>query len=128
MTITLNHTLVPAYDKHASARFLADLLGLRVTDRSPGSPVGRFVVVSVTGVSLDFDEVENFEPHHYAFAVSDDDFDAILARIEQAALSYSADPHFQKVQEINNVNGGRGLYVHDPNGHNLEFLTRPDPA
>jgi hypothetical protein len=49
MTIELNHTIVGATDKHASARFLADILGLPV-----GADVGPFAPVRLAnGVTLD---------------------------------------------------------------------------
>jgi catechol 2,3-dioxygenase-like lactoylglutathione lyase family enzyme len=123
--ITFNHTLVPAHDKHASARFYADMLGLAVSDRTATSPPGVFCVVRVGDMTLDFQNVETFEPHHYAFAVNDEDFDLILGRIKDRGLNYSADPRHERPGECNHWNGGRGLYFRDPNGHNLELLTRP---
>lgn len=125
MTLRLEHVLIPAHDQEASARFLADLLGLEVTRESSGSPTAHFAVVRVQDITLDFATSEHFHAHHYAFAVSDDEFDAILARIDAQGLQYSADPRHQQLGQLNHNNGGRGLYVHDPNGHNLEFLTRP---
>jgi catechol 2,3-dioxygenase-like lactoylglutathione lyase family enzyme len=123
--ICLNHILVPAHDKEASARFLADMLGLEVTSYSAGSPVGRFAVVCVGDVTFDFDDVESFDAHHYAFEADDDEFDRILSRVRAAGIEYSADPLHRRPGELNDVNGGRGMYFRDPNGHNLELLTRP---
>ncbi len=94
-------------------------------DRSAGSPPGRFAVVRVGGVSFDFDDVNGFDAHHYAFAVDDENFDRILGRVTEAGLTYSADPLHRRSGELNDWNGGRGFYVRDPDGHNLEFLTRP---
>ncbi len=128
MTLRLEHVLIPAHDKEASAQFLADLLGLEVTGESSGSPTARFAVVRVADITLDFDNVEAFDPHHYAFAVDDDTFDAILTRVQAWKLRYSADPGHRRPGTLNANNGGRGFYVHDPNGHNLEFLTRPITA
>ncbi len=124
MTITLNHLIVPAHDKQASARWLADLLGLETRDQSPFSPPGRFAVVRVGDVNLDFDDAEEFEPHHYAFLVDDEAFDRILGRVKTLGLTYAADPRYQKPGTLNHHAGGRGFYFHDPNGHNLELLTR----
>lgn len=124
MAVTLNHLIVPAHDKEASARWLADLLGLERSDTSPFSPPGRFAVVRVGETSLDFDEVQNFEPHHYAFLVDDSAFDRIFARVKAGGLTYAADPLHRKPGAINNHAGGRGFYFRDPNGHNLELLTR----
>ncbi|MFD9513898.1 VOC family protein [Streptomyces mirabilis] len=122
MAVELNHTIVAAHDKMASARFLADLLGLEVAPA-----YGPFVPVQMpNGVTLDYmDTAEPISPQHYAFLVSEDDFDAIFARIREAGLTYWADPHHHHPGEINHNDGGRGAYFDDPNGHNLEILTRP---
>lgn len=125
MTLRLEHLLVPARDQSRSARFLADLLGLQVTGESSGSPAAHFAVVRVEDITIDFATMQQVHPHHLAFAVDDETFDAILARIRSAGRQYSADPTHQRPGELNDNNGGRGLYVRDPDGHNLEFLTRP---
>jgi catechol 2,3-dioxygenase-like lactoylglutathione lyase family enzyme len=120
MTIELNHTIVGATDSHASAQFLAGILGLTV---SPD--FGPFVPVRLAnGVTLDYMERPQVAPQHYAFLVSDDEFDAAFARIREAGLTYFADPGFAQPGEINTRWGGRGVYFHDPDGHNLELLTR----
>lgn len=129
MPVTLDHAIVPARDKEASARWLAELLELEVR------PWAHFFGVQVGAVSLDFDDAEAFEPHHYAFLVDDAAFDRIFARVRAFGLTYAADPyyrktgeinhHYRKTGEINHRAGGRGFYFHDPNGHNLELLTRP---
>ncbi|MGW3955465.1 VOC family protein [Streptomyces sp. NPDC004752] len=122
MTVNLNHTIVAARDKQASAKFLADILGLRV---SPD--FGPFAPVEIpNGVTLDFMETTGaISRQHYAFLVSEEDFDAIFARIEDAGLTFWADPAHHRPGEINTNDGGRGTYFEDPNGHNLEILTRP---
>ena len=125
MTLRLEHVFVPVRDQERSARFLADLLGLQVTGESSGSPAGHFAVVRVEDITIDFATIEQFDPHHLAFAVDDETFAAILARIRAAGIQYTADPTHQRPGELNDNNGGRGLYLHDPDGHNLEFLTRP---
>lgn len=120
MTITLNHTIVPAHDKEASARFFAQIFGLKLE-----SPVAHFAVVRVNDkLTFDFDNRENFESHHYAFHVTDEEFDVIFARVQEMGLQYSSDPMHQHQGEINHRKGGRGFYFYDPNGHNLELLTR----
>ncbi|MFF1379514.1 VOC family protein [Streptomyces sp. NPDC058308] len=123
MSIELNHTIVAAQDKKASAQFLADILGLEV-----GPPFGPFIPVEIpNGVTLDYYDGDQgpFAPQHYAFLVSDDDFDQIFGRIKSRGLTYWADPYHRRVSEINTNDGGRGLYWEDPNGHNLEIITRP---
>ncbi|MEV5885535.1 VOC family protein [Streptomyces sp. NPDC052020] len=122
MTVQLNHTIVAAHDKEASARFLAGLLGLEV-----GPPYGPFLPVEIpNGVTLDFLDTDGeITPQHYAFLVSEDDFDVIFARVREAGLTYWADPYRHRPGEINHNDGGRGLYFDDPDGHRLEILTRP---
>lgn len=123
MTVNLNHTIVAARDKRASAKFLADILGLQV---SPD--FGPFTPVEIpNGVTLDFMEThdDTIARQHYAFLVSEEDFDTIFARIEDAGLTFWADPAHQRPGQINTNDGGRGTYFEDPNGHNLEILTRP---
>ncbi|MCX4461351.1 VOC family protein [Streptomyces sp. NBC_01728] len=122
MAVELNHTIVATHDKRASARFLAELLGLEVSPQ-----YGPFVPVRIpNGVTLDYaDTAGSITPQHYAFLVSEDDFDAIFARVRRASLNYWADPYHHRPGEINYNDGGRGVYFDDPDGHNLEILTRP---
>lgn len=122
MTIQLNHTIVPARDAHASATFLVDLLGLSAPTR-----FGPFWAVSLdNGVTLDFqDSTEAMPIEHYAFLVSESEFDAIFGRIKSRGLEYWADPAHRRPLEINHNDGGRGVYWNDPNGHYLEIITRP---
>jgi hypothetical protein len=122
MSVLLNHTIVHAHDKHASAQFLIDLLGL-----GPATAFGPFLVVELgNGVSLDYAD-DHGAPHaqHYAFLVSETEFDEIHGRITERGLTYWADPFHRHEGEINTNDGGRGLYWDDPNGHNLEILTVP---
>ena len=120
MTITLNHTIVPSVDKLISAKFFAKIFGLTF-----GGEEGHFAPVSVnTDLTLDFDNRESFEPHHYAFQVSDDEFEAIFRRIEDEGIPYGSEPFAQDNMQINRRNGGRGVYFRDPDDHVLELLTR----
>lgn len=120
MSIELNHTIVRARDKHVSARFLADVLGVDVSPE-----FGHFVPIELSNrVSLDYMEASEFQPQHYAFLVSDEEFDAAFARIEAAGIEYYADPGHRQPGEINHRWEGRGVYFDDPNGHNMELLTR----
>ena len=119
MTLTLNHTIVPARDKLAAARFFADMFGLAVKE------TGHFAAVQVNDtLTFDFDQAERFEPHHYAFHVDDDTFDAVFARVRAANIRFTADPFGRQPGQLNAWNGGRGFYFHDPDGHLLELLTR----
>lgn len=123
MPIQLNHTIVHARDPAASAQFLADILGLRAP-----KPFGPFIGVDVdNGVTLDFIRAapEEIIVEHYAFLVSEAEFDQIFARIRERGLPYWADPAHRRANEINRNDGGRGVYWNDPNGHYLEMITRP---
>jgi len=123
MPVQLNHTIVHAKDKVASAQFLADILGL-----PKPRPLGPFMVVdTANGVSLDFmtSEQDEITIEHYAFLVSEPEFDEIFARIEARHLDYWADPAGRRKGEINHNDGGRGVYWRDPSGHFLEIITRP---
>ena len=120
MSIELNHTIVPAQDKEKSAKFFAEIFGLKFEGLS-----GHFAPVKVNdALTFDFDNRSSFESHHYAFHVSDDDFDGIFARIKKAGLKYGSDPFDQANGKMNHWRGGRGLYFHDPDGHSLELMTR----
>lgn len=122
MSVELNHTIVHARDRRVSARFLTDILGL------PGPRTyGPFAVVDVANnVSLDYaDEAGDIRPQHYAFLVSEDEFDEILGRIVARGLPYWADPYKRRPDEINTHDGGRGVYWDDPDGHRLEIITVP---
>jgi catechol 2,3-dioxygenase-like lactoylglutathione lyase family enzyme len=119
MGVQLNHTIVPAQEKQASATFLAEILGL-----DPPKSFGPFVCVETdNGVSLDYDDRWGPEHHHYAFLVSEEEFDAIFDRVTERGLTYWADPGHQRENVINTH--GRGFYFEDPSGHNMEVLTRP---
>lgn len=122
MAIHLNHTIVPARDSHLSAAFLADILGL-----PPPTRFGPFVVVEVdNGVSLDFlDTDARIAAQHYAFLISEAEFDQVFDRIRRRGLPFWADPGRSRPGEINHGDGGRGMYFDDPDGHFLEVLTRP---
>ncbi|HSV65511.1 MAG TPA: VOC family protein [Mycobacteriales bacterium] len=123
MAVELNHTIVAARDKLAAAKFLAGILGLEV-----GAPYGTFLPVQTSnGVTLDFMDygAGQIAPQHYAFLVSEEEFDAIFGRIEQAGITYYADPGHRAAGQVNHHDGGRGTYFEDPNGHNLEIITRP---
>lgn len=120
----LNHTIAHAHHARVSAEFLSEMLGVAAPTR-----FGPFLVVEVdNGVSIDFLEVDDdheIEVQHYAFLVSEDEFDRIFGRIQDRALPYFADPHRNHPGEINTNDGGRGVHWADPSGNWLEILTVP---
>lgn len=124
MPIELNHTIVPARDGELSARWFAQLFGLPEPAR-----FGHFWQVSTAnGVDLDFDtypDGEAFMTTHYAFLVSESEFDIIFARIVERSVDYWADPARRHPGEINRHDGGRGVYFDSNDGHFLEIITRP---
>jgi catechol 2,3-dioxygenase-like lactoylglutathione lyase family enzyme len=122
MTILLNHTIVPARDKDLSARFFAEIFGVEYV-----GVTAPFAVVRVNDkLTNDFDDAINIDPHHYAFHVSDAEFDAIFMRVRARGLPFGSGPTSTKDVHLNSWNGGRGFYFCDPAGHLLELLTRPD--
>ena len=124
MSAQLNHTIVWCRDKQASSKFLADMLGRPAPGR-----FGPFCVVDMdNGVSLDFHDVEDgreVTSQHYAFLISEADFDRVIDKIKSAGLPHWADPARRRAGEINHNDGGRGVYFPDPDGHFLEVITRP---
>ncbi|MFD8967014.1 VOC family protein [Streptomyces sp. NPDC059568] len=123
MSIQLNHTIVHSRDNRESAEFLAHILDLPV-----GTEWGPFVPVELSnGVTLDFASIppESIVPQHYAFLVSEKDFDGIFRRIQDKGVTFYADPHQKHPGEINHNDGGRGVYFIDPVGHAMEAITRP---
>lgn len=122
MAIKLNHTIVYARDMRASASFMTELFAL-----PPATPFGPFLCVELANeITLDFIEIdEEVAEQHYAFLVSEAEFDQIFARIQARALPYWADPGKSQPGEINRHDGGRGVYFPDPSGHLLEIITRP---
>ena len=118
----LNHTIVPAIDKEASARFFAHIFGL-----SYGGPAGHFAPVKVNdSLTMDFDDAPgtDIQSHHYAFKVTDPEFDAVLDGLKADEIAYGSSPWSRADMKLNDWGGGRGLYFDDPNGHVLEILTR----
>jgi catechol 2,3-dioxygenase-like lactoylglutathione lyase family enzyme len=121
MAITLNHTIVPAHNKVAAAKFFADIFGLKRGRTDYFSPVR----INKSLTLLFSDEDAKFESHHYAFHVSDREFDDILGRVKKAKIAFGSAPWSLEDGKLNDWNGGRGVYFCDPNGHVLELMTVP---
>ena len=123
MTIKLNHTIVHSKDPQAAASFFAGVFGL-----GKPRPFGPFLDVEVQNeVTLAFLDAEDMEAQaqHYAFLVSEREFDQIFGRIQARKLKYWADPGQKQEGKINRHYGGRGVYFEDPSGHLLEIITQP---
>ena len=122
MSVQLNHTIAWCRDKAKSAKFLSAILGLPEPRR-----FYHFLVVDLANdVSIDyFETTEPVALQHFAFLVSEDEFDAAFERIKAQDVEYWADPARSKPSEINHHDGGRGVYFKGPDGHLLELITRP---
>jgi catechol 2,3-dioxygenase-like lactoylglutathione lyase family enzyme len=122
MAVYFNHTILKAQDSKASATFLAEILGLPAPKHW-----GPFQMVTTRNdTNLDYMDTDGeISPQHYAFLVSEAEFDAIFGRVRDRKLTYWADPAQKQEGEINHHDGGRGVYFEDPNGHLLEIITRP---
>lgn len=121
--VQLNHHAVYASDRNLSAEFLAAILGLTV-----GAPFGPFLPVDLgNDVTLDYYEKrdEPIQSQHYAFLVPEEQFDGMLARLDAVGVTYYADPRHTEPGRTNQLFGGRGAYFADPDGHNMEIMTRP---
>lgn len=123
MSVKLNHTIVHCRNNRESAEFLAHILGLEA-----GEQWGPFVPLPLANdVTLDFATIpaESITPQHYAFLISEAEFDVAFGRIQELGIPYYADPHQKLPGEINRNDGGRGVYFPDPSGHGMEILTVP---
>lgn len=117
----LNHTIVWSRDEVAASRDLADVLGLPEPSRW-----GPFEIIDLdNGVSLDFHATADpIAPQHYAFLVTEDQFDAVVARLEEHGRTHWADPARHR-EGINTHDGGRGTYWLGHDDHFYEVITRP---
>ncbi|HSR78683.1 MAG TPA: VOC family protein [Xanthobacteraceae bacterium] len=122
MSITLNHTIVWTRDKDAAARLFAEIFGLRFDGLG-----GHFAPVRVNDtLTLDFADAKGtIASQHYAFHVSDAEFDAILQRVKDAGLAFGSGPRSLEDVKLNAWNGGRGFYYKDHDGHVIELMTMP---
>ncbi|MFE6709848.1 VOC family protein [Streptomyces sp. NPDC057695] len=123
MSVELNHTIVHARDNRESAEFFTDLLDLEIT-----AEWGPFIAVALSnGVTLDFATIpaDRITPQHYAFLLSEEEFDAAYTQITQRGIEHYADPHRRQPGAINHNDGGRGVYFMDPAGHIMELITVP---
>ncbi len=120
MAITLNHTIINAKDNVLSAQFYERIFGFKFLQEW-----GHFAVVKVNDtLTFDFLTKERFSRQHYAFKVSEKEFDGIFGKIKEEEIPYGSDPYDRENMKINHHNGGRGVYFPDPDGHILEIITK----
>ena len=121
MAVDFNHTIVWVRDSEASAAFLSEILGLPAPRRW-----GPFLVVTTAnGTNLDFMNADaEITPQHYAFLVSETEFDKIFDRVRERSLPYWADPAQSQADEINHNDGGRGSRRPLPRGHHPPLRQR----
>ena len=121
MTIHLDHLMVPCRDKVASAKLLAEILGVPWTETS----VGPFAAVYVSDeLTIDFDEWPDPVPKiHYCFRVDENEFKLILQRIKAAGIPYRSNVHGPIDFEVDVQHGGSIVYWNEPDGHQWEMLT-----
>jgi len=121
MAIVLNHVIVPARDKETAAKWFAEIFGLHYDGAK-----GHFAPVKVNDtLTLLFDAHASFETGHYAFHVSDAEFDAIFGRVKEKGSAFGSAPGRLTDGQLNDWNGGRGVYFKSPDGHVLELMTVP---
>jgi hypothetical protein len=122
MAITLNHTIVPAQDKEAAARLFAHLFGLSHDEGSNG----HFSPVKINDtLTFLFATDSDFDSHHYAFHVTEADFNSILRRVREADLPYGSTPWSSEDAKLNDWGGGKGVYFKNQDGHLFELMTVP---
>ncbi|MBG0792881.1 VOC family protein [Methylocystis sp. H62] len=119
MSIILNHTIVPSRNKKEAAAWFAQVFGLSFEDAA-----GHFAPVRLNEtLTFSFADEASFERHHYAFHVSETEFDAILHRVKERGLAFGSAPWSQGDSKLNDWNGGRGVYFENVDGHLLELMT-----
>jgi catechol 2,3-dioxygenase-like lactoylglutathione lyase family enzyme len=121
VALILNHTIVPAKDRHEAANWFAQIFGLK-----QGPAGGHFAPVQVNDtLTFLFAENSSFEGHHYAFLVSGAEFDSILERVRSRGLTFGSAPWSRDDGKLNDWDGGRGVYFESPDGHLFELMTEP---
>lgn len=123
MAIKLNHTIVPAHDRAKAALEFAALFGLNISESG-----NHFTPVQINDdLALLFDDKDVICPNHYAFLVTDIEFDEILGRIKSNHINFGSTPWTSEDKLLNDWNAGRGFYFKNTDGHLIELMTRPEP-
>ena len=125
MPAVLDHLIIPARDRRAAAERLAAILGVPWAAQAA---VGPFSAVYVSDdLTVDFDDTPPGTPvplHHYAFRVSEAEFDALLGRLQALGLAWRSSPLGPDDHQVNTSAGGRIVYWREPDGHAWEALTQ----
>lgn len=118
MTVHLDHFIVSCRNKAASAKLLGELLEVPWA----ASGIGPFAPVYINeGLTLDFIETEeDFPIEHYCFRVSQEEFNAILGRIQAAGIPYRSTVHGPTDMQVSKEYGN--VYWNEPDGHQWEIL------
>lgn len=121
MPVQLDHFIVPSHNRIASAKQLAELLGVPWSETA----FGIFAPVYLNdGLTLDFVQTdEDYPVHHYCFRVEPAEFDAILERIRQAGIDFRSTVRGPVDSQVDTRFGGKGVYWNEPDGHQWEMLT-----
>lgn len=126
----LNHLLVPCREKVKSADYFARLMGLPTGDVAHFAPVkinDSLVLdfAEIDDVSLWADENDHFARQHYAFKVSEDEFEAIFGRVKAEGLRYGSGPGPDSLydMQVDQRRGGHRVYFDEMNGHSIEIFT-----
>lgn len=121
MSIELDHAIVSSHHKAASARQLAELLGVPWGE----ARFGPFMAVYInSGLTLDFIDTDAaFPVEHFCFRVSDDAFDSILSRLGAASIAFRSLVAGPVDSQVDTRFGGKGVYWNEPDGHQWEMLT-----
>ena len=123
MSIELNHTIIRAADRKKSVQFYRDVFGLECEELFDG----HFIAVHINdSLTFDFAQAGSTKPNpqHYAFKVSEQEFEEIFNRIKERGISHSSTPEKNVVDmKIYRHNGGRGVYFRDCDNNGLEILT-----
>jgi catechol 2,3-dioxygenase-like lactoylglutathione lyase family enzyme len=121
--ITIDHIGVLARDVAASARFLAEILGL-----PPGFPDGPDaemfrLPVGESGGALLYFPADQVPGLHIAFRVDERTFAAVVDRLRARGLAFGNDPEDQTNMHTNDFLGGHGrVFFRDPNDHLFEVM------
>ncbi len=118
MAVALDHMSVPTKDKVGTAEFFGRIFGVQYE-----GPRRDFAPIKLSdGLTLNFEQWEDCPHHHYAFRVTNDEFESVLQRVRSNAVPFG-DTTANKNSEVYDRNGLRGFYFEDPNGHGLEIIT-----